>query len=114
MFGFPVLGLGSDIVVGAPFDDTAGTDAGAVYLFRNPLVPKPTATATPTITITPTPTITPPPPVGGMAVGSNLQPLALEADSHERLTWGVVGIVAAVSLLALAGTALYASRRKYT
>ena len=112
VFGFPVLGLGLDIVVGAPFDDTAGTDAGAVYLFRNPLVPKPTATATPTLTLTPTPTITPPPPVGGIAVGSDLRSLALETDGTVPPPWDVVGIVAAACIIAAGGTAWYVRKRR--
>ncbi len=32
-FGFAVATVGSKVVVGAPFDDTAGSDAGAVYVF---------------------------------------------------------------------------------
>jgi hypothetical protein len=32
-FGFSVAGAGSTIAVGAPYDDTGGTDAGAVYVF---------------------------------------------------------------------------------
>ena len=32
-FGFAIAAVGSNVVVGAPFDDTAGLDAGAVYLF---------------------------------------------------------------------------------
>ena len=33
-FGGTVMGLGKNIVITAAFDDTAGTDAGAVYLFE--------------------------------------------------------------------------------
>ena len=33
-FGFAVAALGGNVLVGAPFDDTAGPDAGAVYLFN--------------------------------------------------------------------------------
>ncbi len=32
-FGFAVAVVGATVVVGAPFDDTAGPDAGAVYVF---------------------------------------------------------------------------------
>ena len=32
-FGFSVAGVGSDILVGAPNDDTSGSNTGAVYLF---------------------------------------------------------------------------------
>ena len=32
-FGFSVAGVGSNLAVGAPYDDTGGTDAGAVYVF---------------------------------------------------------------------------------
>ncbi len=32
-FGVAVAGLGSDVLIGANLDDTAGVDAGAVYLF---------------------------------------------------------------------------------
>ncbi|MCC6766611.1 MAG: DUF4215 domain-containing protein [Deltaproteobacteria bacterium] len=32
-FGYSVAAVGGDVLVGAPFDDTAGPDAGAVYLF---------------------------------------------------------------------------------
>jgi hypothetical protein len=32
-FGFSAAGVGSLIAVGAPYDDTGGTDAGAVYVF---------------------------------------------------------------------------------
>jgi hypothetical protein len=32
-FGYSVAAVGTDIVVGAPYDDTGGTDAGAVYVF---------------------------------------------------------------------------------
>jgi hypothetical protein len=32
-FGYAVAALGDRVLVGAPFDDAAGTDAGAVYLF---------------------------------------------------------------------------------
>jgi cysteine-rich repeat protein len=34
MFGLVVASLGTDYVVGAPFDDTAGPNAGAVYIFN--------------------------------------------------------------------------------
>jgi hypothetical protein len=33
-FGIRVMGLGKNVVITAPFDDTAGTNAGAVYLFE--------------------------------------------------------------------------------
>ena len=33
-FGLTVMGLGRNIVITAPYDDTAGTNAGAVYLFE--------------------------------------------------------------------------------
>jgi len=33
-FGVAVAVAGGEIVIGAPFDDTAGTDAGAVYVFN--------------------------------------------------------------------------------
>jgi outer membrane protein assembly factor BamB len=33
LFGVKVVGLGEDLLIVAPFDDTAGTNAGAVYLF---------------------------------------------------------------------------------
>ena len=33
-FGAAVAGIGGNLIVGAPFDNTAGTGAGIVYLFR--------------------------------------------------------------------------------
>src|SRR5262245_18628806 len=33
LFGNSVAAIGTDILVGAPFDDTMGNDAGAVYRF---------------------------------------------------------------------------------
>src|SRR5713101_5131408 len=33
--GFAVAGLGSNVLVGVPNDDTGGIDAGAVYLFHS-------------------------------------------------------------------------------
>jgi hypothetical protein len=32
-FGFAVTGVGDNVLVGAPFDDAGGRDAGAAYLF---------------------------------------------------------------------------------
>lgn len=32
-FGFSVAGVGSNVAAGVPYDDTGGTDAGAVYVF---------------------------------------------------------------------------------
>ena len=32
-FGWSVAGVGGNVLVGAPFDDTEGRDAGAAYLF---------------------------------------------------------------------------------
>jgi hypothetical protein len=32
-FGYPLRAWGDSVVISSPFDDTAGTDAGAVYLF---------------------------------------------------------------------------------
>ena len=32
-FGFAIAGIGSNVLIGAPFDDTGATNAGAAYLF---------------------------------------------------------------------------------
>ncbi len=34
-FGLAVAAVGGNVLIGAPFDDTAGTDAGAAYLFNS-------------------------------------------------------------------------------
>ncbi len=33
-FGFAVAGVGTNVLIGAPFDDTGATDAGSAYLFN--------------------------------------------------------------------------------
>ena len=55
-FGFSVALSGDTAVVGAPFEDAGGSDAGAAYVFEEPA---PTPTPTPTNTPTPKPTPTP-------------------------------------------------------
>ena len=106
-FAISVAVSGDTAVVGAFGEDAGGDNAGAAYVF-DLLLSKPTATVTATATITPTP----PPPVGGISQDSELRALPLETTDPVRSPWGVVvGIVAAVCLLAAAGAAWYARRR---
>ena len=108
-FGVKVAVSGSTTVVGAQNEDTGGSNAGAAYVFQEPLPPQ---TPTPTVTITPTVTPTPPPPVGGIALDPDLSALALEKTESSSSSFGVLAwAIAAAAGVALGGAAWYARRR---
>ena len=50
-FGVSVAGVGNNVAVGAYLDDTAGDDAGAVYLFEG--IPEPQTLALLAIALSP-------------------------------------------------------------
>ena len=113
-FGKSVAISGETDLVGARFEDTGGSNAGAAYVFQEP-VPTPTSTSTPTPTPTDTPTPThtatpvPPTPIGGIGIFPGTLDDGADAGGAAVLTSLAAG--AAAGALALGGAAWYARRR---
>ena len=120
VFGIGVAVSGDTAFVGASAEDAGGVDAGAVYVFEQPV---PTPTPTPTNTPIPTPTQTatpvPPTPIGGIGIfpggdgaGAGAVSLPQTGTGGDRgaavLNWLVA---VAAGALALGGAAWYARRR---
>ena len=107
VFGISVAVSGETAIVGASVEDAAGSNAGAAYVFGQP-VPTPTNTPTPTPTQTATPV--PPTPAGGAAVSLPQTGAASDGSRGAAAhTWLAVGAVAGA--LALGGAAWFVRRR---
>ena len=89
-FGWSVAISGDIAVIGVPYEDAGGLNAGAAYVFQEP-----------------------PPPVGGISLDSDLRSLPLETPQSSSPPWVVgVGIAGAACVFALGGAAWYARRRR--
>ena len=119
-FGWSVAVSGATTIVGAYGEDTGSANAGAAYVFQEPLA-TPTATFTPTPTITPTPTPCIPPEkdfpsgcaVGGIVLDTDTGMRPLETPTSSRNGFGVLAwaIAAAAGVVTLGSTAWYTWRR---
>ena len=120
-FGSSVAASGDTAVVGAPFEDAGGGEAGAAYVFQQP-TPTPTPTNTPMPTDTPEATDTPRPtdipgPSPTLGIEATVVPPdtgTVGGDGHSGNSAGVLAGVAAVmaaGAVAMGGAAWYARRR---